>query len=384
MKKKLSHLLLVALGVCMMIACKQSPEFEVKGVVAEADGQTMYLENVGLSSVVLMDSIKLNASGKFAFKKPSPEYPDFYRLRLNQQHINFAIDSTETISIVADAGTFATSYTMEGSENGLAIKEITLAQLDANQALTRLRKDFDGGIISDSSYQRCALDAIEEYKTVAKKYIYTKPGSTASYFALFQQVSGMLFFDLYDKSDSRAYGAVATSYNHFYPESPRAKHLYNLAIQSLKALRSERGIDWDNIATKEVDYLDIELPDVMGNKIKLSEVSKDKVVILNFTAYQMEWSLELNQILNTAYTKYHEKGLEVYQISLDSDLHLWKNVASNMPWDCVRDPQSVYSQLAATYNIRQLPVIFLIDRKGSLVKRVEDMNTFETDLQALL
>lgn len=72
---------------------------------------------LGISNVVTLDSIKLAPGGKFKFTEKRPEYPDFYRLRLNNQLINFAVDSTETISFVADAGTFATSYSVEGSEN---------------------------------------------------------------------------------------------------------------------------------------------------------------------------------------------------------------------------------------------------------------------------
>jgi peroxiredoxin len=367
----------------MMMACKQSPEFVVTGIVAGADGQTIYLENVGLASVVLLDSFKLNASGKFTFKEARPDYPDFYHLRLNHQLINFAVDSTETVSIIADAGTFATSYTVEGSTWSTAIKEITLAQLDANQAIKRLRKEYEAGIISDTLYQQQVMTVINMYKEIALKYIYSQPMSTVSYFALFQQVDGLLFFDLYDKSDSRAYGAVATSYNHFYPESPRAKHLYNLALQSLKVLRSERMIDLDKIAT-EVNYLDVELPDLTGEKIKLSDVAKEKVVILNFTVYQSEWSAVLNTTLSRIYSNHHAKGVEIFQMSLDGDLHLWKNIASDLPWICVHDPQSVYSQAAALYNVKQLPAIFILNRKGILVKRVDDMNHLEKEVESVL
>ena len=133
-------------------ACDHQSEFTVKGIVSDADGPVMYLENVGVSNVTLMDSVKLNAAGKFQFKKPRPAYPDFYRLRLNNQLINFSIDSTETVSFVADAETFATSYTVEGSENGKAIKNITLAQLDANQLIQRLRKAYEAGEVSDTLY----------------------------------------------------------------------------------------------------------------------------------------------------------------------------------------------------------------------------------------
>ena len=384
--KQISTNLLAVLCVMLLLftACKKNSDFTVEGVVSGADGQMMYLENVGVSTVELMDSVNLTAAGKFSFTKPRPAFPDFYRLRLNNQLINFSVDSTETISFVADAGTFATSYSVEGSENCKAIKNITLAQLDANQAIHRLRKESASGLLADSVYSRQVLEAAEAYKDVARKYIYSAPMSAAAYFALFQQIDGLLFFDLYDKNDSKAYGAVATSFDHYYPESPRAKHLYNLALQSIKVIRSQRPMDLDKVEKKEVSFLDIELPDVHGENTKLSSVATGKVVLINFTAYMSEWSPALNMEFGDLYTRYHDKGLEIYQISLDSDLHFWKNAASNLPWACVRDPQSVYSQTAALYNVKQLPAIFILDRKGNLVKRVDDVKKLEADIKSVL
>ena len=386
MMKQISTRLLTVLGLCMFFlsACNYSSDFTVKGVVAGADGQLMYLENVGISNVVTLDSIKLAPGGKFKFTEKRPEYPDFYRLRLNNQLINFAVDSTETISFVADAGTFATSYSVEGSENSKAIKAITLAQLDANQAISRLRKEYEDKMISDTTYRMKVLAAADAYKEVARKYIYSAPMSTAAYFALFQQIDGLLFFDLYDRKDVKAYGAVATSYNHTYPESPRSKHLYNLTLQSMKVLRAQRPVDYSNVETKEISFLDIELPDVRCEVVKLSTVAPGKVVLINFTAYQMEWSPALNMALGELYTKYHDQGLEIYQVSLDSDFHFWRNGASNLPWVTVHDPQSVYSQVAGLYNVKQLPALFILDRKGNLVKRVEDVKKLETDVKAVL
>ena len=386
MMKQISTRLLTVLGLCMFFfsACNNSSDFTVKGVVAGADGQLMYLENVGISNVVTLDSIKLAPGGKFKFTEKRPEYPDFYRLRLNNQLINFAVDSTETISFVADAGTFATSYSVEGSENSKAIKAITLAQLDANQAISRLRKEYEDKMISDTTYRMKVLAAADAYKEVARKYIYSAPMSTAAYFALFQQIDGLLFFDLYDRKDVKAYGAVATSYNHAYPESPRSKHLYNLTLQSMKVLRAQRPVDYSNVETKEISFLDIELPDVRGEVVKLSTVAPGKVVLINFTAYQTEWSPALNMALGELYTKYHDQGLEIYQVSLDSDFHFWRNGASNLPWVTVHDPQSVYSQVAGLYNVKQLPALFILDRKGNLVKRVEDVKKLEADVKAVL
>lgn len=384
--KHLSSLLFVVLSaVCLILTgCGDSSNFTVKGVISGGDKQTLYLENVGISSVTVLDSVKLTQTGEFKFKSPKQEFPEFYRLKLNNQLINFSIDSTEVLSFVADAGTFATSYSVEGSDNAKAIKSITLAQLDANLEISKLRKEYQANEIVDTLYSAKVLAAAEAYKEVARKYIYTAPMSAAAYFALFQQVDGLLFFDLYDKNDSKAYSAVATSYDRYYPGSARSKHLYNLALQSIKIIRGQRPINMEDIEAKEVNFIDIELPDLKGQNIKLTSIANGSPVLVNFTAYQTEWSPSLNMRLGELYEKYGAQGLKIYQISLDTDMHFWMNIATKLPWTCVHDPQNVYSQTAALYNVKQLPALFVLDKKGNLVKRIEDIKTLEEDLKSVL
>lgn len=379
-----NNFLIICFICAIFCGCQPSDTFTVKGVVAGAAGQTLYLENTGLSDITVLDSLKLKSDGKFKFKQPRPKYPDFYRLKLKNQRIHFSVDSIETITFTADAHNFATSYTVEGSENSKAFKEITLAQLDANQELKKLRDSYGMNLIPDTTYQHSIMDAVTSYKEVAKKYIYGAPMSPAAYFALFQQIDGLWFFDLYDRTDSKAYGAVATSYKAFYPESPRAKQLEQLALQSLKVTRGERQktLELENVT--EVNFIDIELPDVNDKNIKLSEVATGKTVLVNFTAYQTEWSPAFNIKLSELYTKYKDKGFEIYQISLDNDAHFWKNAASNIPWTSVRDPQSIYSSIAAIYNVRQLPALFLINKKGEMVKRIESVDTIESDIKSAM
>ena len=378
------YLLLCFLGVTIT-GCKNTDVFKVGGVIAGATGQMLYLENTGLSSIILLDSIKLKPDGKFSFKQPRPEYPDFYRLRLNNEVIHFSVDSIETITFTADAHTFTTSYTVEGSENSKSFKEIALAQRDANQEIQNLRNSYGINLIPDIVYQESILNVVKSYKDIANKYIYGAPMSPTAYFALFQQIDGMLFYDLYDSADSKAFGAVATSYKTFYPESPRARQLESLALQSLKVTRAERlrtlNIPDDAI---EVSYVDIDLPDVNDKNIKLSDIAAGKTVLVVFTVFQSEWSVSFNSGLNNLFQKYRDNGFEIYQVSLDSDVHFWKNAAYNLPWVTVHDPQTIYSSIAAIYNIRQLPALFLIDKKGNLIKRIDSVDTLESDIQAII
>jgi peroxiredoxin len=384
--KYIYRILAVCCSFIIIGGCRKSDEFTVKGVVAGASGQTLYLENTGLSTITVIDSFRLKSDGKFLFKQKRPAYPDFYRLKLKNQliPIHFSVDSTETIIFTADAHNFATSYTVEGSENCKAIKEITLAQLDANQEIHKLRDSYGMNLIPDAIYQENALKTIKSYKDIALKYIFGAPASPVAYFALFQQIDGLWFFDLYNRTDSKAYGAVATSYKTYYPESPRTKQLEMLALQSMKVTRGERKNALNINDAKEVNFIDIELPDINNNKIKLSDIAQGKSVLVNFTAYQTEWSPTFNMQLNELYNKYKERGFEIYQISLDNDAHFWKNAASNIPWTSVHDPQSIYSSVAAIYNVRQLPTLFLLNKKGEMVKRIESIDTLEDDIKSVL
>jgi len=386
MKNKKNSLIIISLCMLGMIinGCKHTHTFKVKGVVSGAAGQMLYLENTGLSSTIILDSVKLKPDGKFSFRQPRPEFPDFYRLKFNNELIHFSVDSTETITFAADAHTFATSYLVEGSENSKSFKEITLAQLDANQEIKNLRNSYGMNLIPDSVYQESILNVVSAYKAIANKYIFGVPKSPAAYFALFQQIDGLLFYDLYDPGDSKAFGAVATSYKIYYPESPRAKQLESLALQSLKVTRGERIKKLDLPDAVEVNYVDIELPNVNDQKIKLSDIAADKTVLVVFTAFHTEWSQSLNANLHELKSKYGDSGFEIYQVSLDSDVHFWKNAAFSLPWVNVHDPQATYSSTAAIYNIRQLPALFLIDKKGVLVKRIDSVETLEHDIQASL
>lgn len=386
MNKQLFQPPVIAFGILLLLftACGKGKNFTVSGVVSGADGQMLYLENVGISSAETLDSVRLAASGKFEFSKAKPAYPEFYRLRLNNQLINFSIDSTESVSFIADVGTFATSYTVEGSENNVAIKNITLAQLDANQTINRLRRDNEGGHLPDTAYMRLVDEAVAQYKEMALGYIYKAPMSTAAYFALFQQIDGLLFFDLYSSVDLKAFAAVATSLNFYYPESARSLHLKNLTLQSMKITRAQREINMDSVNVQEISYLDIELPDAVGKMQKLSDITKGKVTLINFTAFLTEWSPEFNLGLRSLYDKFKDRGLVIYQVSLDADVHIWKNSAINLPWTCVHDPQSVYSQIAALYNVRQLPTIFLLNKDGDLEKSLTEFGSLESDVQTLL
>jgi len=378
--KRIALLFSVIIG---LIACQKENVFIIEGNITGAKGSTLYLERLGYNAISPVDSVKLNEKGSFKFKKERLSSPDFFRLRLDKQSINLAIDSTETLAIQADSTDFATGYTIEGSEDCKKIKELTLLQIKINREYNKLQKSQRSNEISDEEFEARLTTTIEEYKTPAKKYILQNPKSTTAYFALLQQINNLLIFDPYLKEEYQLFAAVATAWNQYYPDSEYSKHIYNLTIQALKVIRGERAAE--SVEYSEVnalDYFDIALPNINGDTVKLSEINK-KLILLDFTAYTVENSPAHNILLAEVYEKYKGNGLEIFQVSLDNDEHFWKNAAANLPWICVRDPQAIYSQFAAIYNVKEIPTGFLLN-EGEIVKRLDTDKDIEKEINKYL
>ena len=380
--KKVVYLLL-ALVMIGLGACDNGPKFKVQGEVTGAGDKTLYLEASGLEGIVLLDSVKLGGNGSFSFSEACPESPEFYRLRLGNKIINFAVDSTETVSVKADAAKFDTDYMVEGSENNQKIKELVLLQAELQQKVDKLaQSSLPAGLA-----QAQLLALVNDYKEKVKRnYIYAAPNKTYAYFALFQTLNGYMIFDpLSSKDDVKCFAAVATSLNNAYPHADRSRNLYNMVIKGMKNTRTpqQEVLEIDPSIIKEADIVDIQLKDLKGNVRTLTEL-KGKVVLIDFTVYNNAMSAAHNLALRELYNKYQAQGLEIYQISLDSDEHFWKTSVDNLPWICVRDANGAYSQYVALYSVTNLPSVFLVGRDNMLKLRGENVKDLEAEVRKLL
>lgn len=378
---------ILILGLLLgLSACNNEPKFIVEGEVKGAEDQILYFEESGIEGVVSIDSTKLNANGGFKFMQNRPAAPEFYRLRLKDSIINFAVDSTETVNITTDAKKFSTGYTIGDSENNIKIKELVLLQNDLQNKVNALGKaNLPLGIAQDS-----LNSLVNSYKdNVKRNYIFKGPNKTYAYFALFQTLNGYMIFDpLSNKEDVKCFGAVATSMNNAYPHSDRSRNLYNTVIKGMKNTRTPKidtiSVPVDKI--KESGVIEIALKDLNDHVQQLTDL-KGKVVLLDFTVYNNAMSSTRNLALRELYNKYAERGFEIYQVSLDTDEHFWKTQADKLPWLCVRDPNGVYSSYVNIYGISNLPTIFLINRNNELLKRYDSttgLSSLQSDIEKIM
>lgn len=370
----------------MTIASCNDNKFTVEGEIANAKDSVLFFENVGIEGVEVLDSVKLNENGEFSFSENATEAPEFYRLRIADQIINVCIDSTETVQIKGEYPGMASNYTVSGSENCEKVRELTLKQMDLQQRAIAIQQN---PLLTVDAANDSILKILAVYKDdVKRNYIYKEPYKAYAYFALFQALGNWLIFNpRADKDDIKAFAAVATSWDTYYPHAERGQNLHNIAIEGMKNQRiveaQNAEIQVDASKVSESGVLDIALRDNHGQERHLTEL-KGKVVLLDFHIFAMNESPARIIMLRELYNKYQSQGFEIYQVSLDPDEHFWKQQTAALPWISVRDADGVNSQRLVMYNIQAVPDFFLIDRGNNLVKRAAQIQDLETELKKLL
>lgn len=377
---------LFALASAAMFTACTGNKFTVEGEITNAKDSVLYLEQMMLESApVKLDSAVLSEDGSFSFKCEAPVATDFYRLRIADQIINIAIDSTETVTVKADYGHMASGYTVEGSEECSQIRELALKQ----QELTRKAIEISElPQLSVAQSRDSVLAIVNKYKEDVKRdYIYKTPQSAAAYFALFQALGQSLIFDPSNREDNKAFAAVATCWDQYHAGSVRTENLHNIAVEGMKNVRivenDNAPIEIDASKVSSAGYIDVPLPDNTGKIRHISELS-GKVVLLDFHVFQTAESTERIMALRNIYNKFHDRGFEIYQVSLDPDEHFWKTSTARLPWINVHDKNSLNSSYATTYNIQNIPDFFIIDRGGNIVTRADQVKDIEAEISKLL
>lgn len=382
--KKIALLLLAVLAIA---SCQRGNTFTVEGTIEGAADSTLYLYNRSLSGIVLLDSAHLAADGQFRFSQPAPTTgPELYVLRVNNQWLNVAVDSTEAITIKASMPGMAQNYQVEGSHNCEMIRQLAQAHSRLQQRVFEVEQNASlmGQTMVDS-----LATMLRQYKdSVILNYIFREPQSSYAYFALSQTLSHLYWpaasvFEMRDSLDGRAYRAVATCWKEYYPQSERAMQLYNMVERDITneriaAARQQRLLDEDRIVMS--DIIDLELPDLQGHQHKLSDL-RGQVVLLDFHVFANPESGARILKLRELYDRYHARGLEIYQVSIDSDVHLWKQAVEALPWLSLYDAEG---ESCMRYNVQVLPEFFLIDRNNALQKRSSQIDDLDKEIERLL
>ncbi|MFV0365321.1 MAG: thioredoxin-like domain-containing protein [Mangrovibacterium sp.] len=365
----------ILLATLVFTSCTNQSNYKISGHISNAEGEYIYLDELKISEAFPVDSIRIDKDGTFEFKG-NVSHPSFFILRLSPNNfITLLVDSTEQICINADAANFGREYAVEGSVGSSYVQELNSKLSDTKHKLDSIQS-MQLAFRNNSNYNQRKAHFEAEYDSVrnaqityAQDFIKSHPFSMANVLALYQKFND----ESYVIQDLKSLQIAATSLHSFYPNSEHVKALYNNTIELMKAERSQKlrqFIDEQGVVLPE-----IELPNTQGKNVKLSSL-RGKYVLLHFWSAEDRNSRIMNPTLVEAYNKYHRKGLEIYQVSVDTDEAAWKEAIKEdkLSWINVGDMKGS-NQAAIHFNVTSIPANYLIDKEGNIVaKNVQGPN----------
>lgn len=365
MKKLTILTLALAAAAGIFTSCEKHNAWSVSGDIAGAGDGTLVVEAFNNGRWYVVDSVKAK-DGHFNYTAAAPaEYPEVMRLGLEGRFIYFPVDSVDRVIVKADASSFDSGYTLSGTPQACSL-----------QALD--------SIINASVASRGAEATVNDGELKHKLFTmaYDAPGVMPLYYLINKTVSDKALFNINNATDRRLFGAVAQRFATQRPDDPRTDYLAAIYRQA----RLQNG---DIVATSldasEVKLLEIERYDVKGNLRSLADIAdKGNVTLLSFTAYGASGSPAYTAILNKVYDKYHDRGLEIYQLGFDADEAVWKENARNMPWITVWNSTTDGDRALRDYNVGALPVTFIIDRTATIRERITDPEELDKAVQKYL
>ncbi len=366
----------------LLNSCKNNV-FKVEGIINNAQGEVIVLEHTGIAKTTVLDSVKISRDGKYSLKGPQPEYPDFYRLRIKNKSVTFTADSTETIVIHSNFDNFSTEYTVENSYSSGEIKKLRISLINLQNKVNSLRAEISP---EDRAQLLSEIETeLENHKVMARELIMANPRSATAYFALYQQINGDYIFSPFVTEDYPYWAAVATAYHTFMPDYKRSKNLYAYVLEALKEKQMEKQQAAINelMETAATGYIDIALPDKDGVERKLSDL-EGKVVLIDFNTYEAQEAIDYTFALRDLYSRYQNKGFEIYQVCLDRNRILWDISIENIPWICVRDENGPDNRFVQLYNVTKLPTSYLMDKEGTIVARDLKFTDMDKEIDKLL
>lgn len=132
----------------------------------------------------------------------------------------------------------------------------------------------------------------------------------------------------------------------------------------------------NRIAAKETaagtQFKDIEAKDKDGNTIKLSDIVKsNSLTMVDFWASWCGPCRAEMPNVKKVYADYHDKGFEVYGVSLDEDKNAWLDAVGKLelPWIQVNDVVDGDASGASAYGVQAIPTTILIDQNGTIIAK---------------
>lgn len=331
----------------------QEISYTLSGTVFGTGQDSIYLAQFYGTHYTNFQGVKLKKNGNFTMKGTLPN-PDYYVLKVGDEHINLIIRDSADIKVYADGTNINKYVNFIGSDESAAMFEyLTIA--DAFQK----KSDSAMLVIQNDPTQRNQINQMmrqEYYKFKGQQQSFISRNTNSA--ALFPVVGSI---DV--KNDFASYEAIVKQLIQGFGESPSVKNLQ----QQYEQIKAERFAN-DPLAPGKVapDFEEM-MPD--STMMKLSDL-QGKVVLIDFWASWCGPCRRENPNVVKLYEQYKDDGFTVLSVSLDKMRPNWLAAIEkdNLSWPYhVSDLKHWSSKVAKLYGVTGIPFTVLVDQDGKII-----------------
>jgi peroxiredoxin len=368
----IKRLSLCIFAIITIAACTNNT-VRISGTLNKSQkGQYIYLGELTSREIKPVDSVKLADDGKFSFKKEL-KAPAFYILKVSDHSfLTMLLKPGERIRMESYYDSLNYPVSIKGSEGTMLMDEYnrnlrnTINKLSGLSSIYRKNADNPNLPAIIDSLDKTAQSYLDEINQYTKTYIDRNIESLVSLIALYQQVAPNVYV-LNPSKDYRYYLRVDSVLSKLYPDYEPVASLHE-QVQQLKDAFAG-GAEKSSPIREGAPAPEIALPTPAGDTVRLSS-TRGSVVLLDFWASWCSPCRMENPNLVKAYSTYHRKGFQIFQVSLDKTKDAWVNGIKDDQldkWIHVSDIQYWNSAAVKLYNIESIPSNFLLDREGRII-----------------
>lgn len=365
---------------------KEKNQATIQGKFVNTKGETIYLSELTLTNLVLIDSVKVNEDGEFNFVL-NPKEAGFYTIKDSENNfITLLIDKSEKIELWGDIKQLARTYKVNNSRGSLILWEIEqkkrgiYSQFDSLAAYWDTMMYLKNNIAIRDSLDSLASQIFSKYKNEMNNYILENQGNLAVVVGIYQKIGDRILFSR--ENDFELFRKVDKSLQKDYSGNLHADD-FNKQVSEFLQIQEERKIAESKLQIGMMAP-DFKLTDKTGKEFTLSSKTADSQLII-FWKSQNLLSRTEGIKLRELYKKYNSKGFDIIGISLDENYQFWRNVIEieKLTWT-----NAIASkQVLIAYNVqddqRILPRFFLLDSQKLILAKDIRTDELEKILQKL-
>ena len=355
------NIFLVAM-IAIFGSCKNQDNqgYQISGTVNNAtEGQKVIISELNDTNTqaVPVDTA-LVTDGKFELDLPEKDKPTISFLNVEgvRGHVLYIADNTPISFEVYPDSLFASK--VSGGKDNEVLYTYLKDVRNTNTRMTESRNSMRAAYQAQDTATLNSLEAaqkqyFEEDKDKKMKLIENNPGSIVSVMIL----QDMLNTKAYSSSEMKSL------YEQLEPKIQETPLAQTFKTSLDKMSKTDIGSKAPGFSAPTPEGEELALEDVLG-----------KVTLLDFWAAWCRPCRMENPNIVEVYNKYHDKGFNIIQVSLDrpgqkdkwlqaieeDNLGQWNHVSNLMFW---QDP------IAAEYGIRAIPAAFLLDEEGKIIAK---------------